>query len=188
MSRRAKILIGVGVAVGVVVLFMGWQGVRAWMAWNSVDRVEFDLTAAREALPSTTTEPGASSTTEPPPPPIEYQTVLVVGSDEKATEVQVAAYADAVLLYLLPKGGGPPTIVSFPRDMMVVDPCTGRETKLDRTLEGCGEVNGAELVAVAIEDFSGVPIDHFALMKFDALVEMVDSVGGVQICSETRAA
>jgi LCP family protein required for cell wall assembly len=107
-----------------------------------------------------------------------------VGSDEKPPEFQEEAFADAVLLYLLPEGGGAPTIVSFPRDLVVTDPCTGRETKLDRTLEGCGDVNGAELVAVAVEDFSGVAVDHFALMKFDALVEMVDSVGGVEICSE----
>jgi LCP family protein required for cell wall assembly len=187
VTRRTKILIGVGAAVAVVVLFLGWQGVRALIAWNSVERVEFDTAAARAALPPTTAVPGASTTTSTAPvaTPVEYQAVLVIGSDERVSETQDEAYADAVLLYLRAEGGGTPTIVSIPRDLVVIDPCTGRETKLDRTLVGCDEAaNGAELVSLAVEDYTGIPIDYFALLKFEALVEMVDSVGGVQLCSD----
>ncbi|MFC2153522.1 LCP family protein [Actinomycetota bacterium] len=186
MTRRTKILIGIGSAVGVVLLFMGWQGVRAFMAWNSVERVAFDLDAARSALPSTTLDFDASTTTTlPVDDPVSYQTVLVMGSDEKPPEFQEAVYVDAALLYLVPDDGSGPLIVSIPRDLAVVDPCTGAMTKLDRTLVPCeGLVSGPEHVALTVEDYTGIPIDHFALVKFDALTQIVDSVGGITICTE----
>ena len=82
MTRRTKLLIVVGSVVGVVILVMGWQGVRAYMAWNSVERVPFDLEEARTAiseLPSP--EVRATTTTSVPGnDPVEYTSVLVIGS------------------------------------------------------------------------------------------------------------
>jgi LCP family protein required for cell wall assembly len=73
--------------------------------------------------------------------------------------------------------------VSLPRDLVVVDPCTGEETKLDRTLAGCGDtIGGEELVALAVEDFTGIGIDNFASFQFEAFVVAVDAVDGVEIC------
>ena len=90
-----------------------------------------------------------------------------------------------MLLYLVPDDGSGPLIVSIPRDLAVIDPCTGSLTKLDRTLDPCEAlVSGPEHVALTVEDYTGIPIDHFALVKFDALTQIVDSVGGVTICSE----
>jgi len=74
-------------------------------------------------------------------------------------------------------------IVSLPRDLIVVDPCTGHETKLDRTLAGCGStIGGEELVALAVEDFTGIAVGNYASFCFEAFVKMVDAVGGVEIC------
>jgi LCP family protein required for cell wall assembly len=73
--------------------------------------------------------------------------------------------------------------VSIPRDLVVVNPCTGEETKLDRTLEGCGDdIGGEELVALAVEDFTGIGIDHFASFQFEAFVKTIDLVDGVNVC------
>ncbi len=184
LTRRAKILIGLGGVVGLVVLFMGWQGVRAYMAWNSVERVPFDLDEARTALTTVPADAGSTTTTVAPPA-VGYDAVLVIGSDEKPPEHQEESYADAVLLYLMPDDGSGPLIVSIPRDLVVVDPCTGSRTKLDRTLSPCdGGISDAEHVALTVEDYTGIDIDHFALVKFDALVEIVDEVGGVELCSQ----
>ena len=43
-------------------------------------------------------------------------------------------------------------------------------------------MSGSELVAVAVEDFTGIAIDHFATFNFDAFIEVIDSLGGVEIC------
>ena len=186
VTRRTKILIGVGAVAGVVLLFLGWQGVRALIAWNSVERVEFDLDAARGALPPTTAAPGSTtSTTDASSSPVDYQTVLVIGSDEKEPRLQDDDFADAILLYLVPDDGSGPAIVSIPRDLVVIDPCSGARTKLDRTLEPCGEaISGPEHVALTVEDYTGIPIDHYALMRFEGLTHVVDAVGGITLCTE----
>jgi len=88
-----------------------------------------------------------------------------------------------VMLYMVPDDGSGPLIVSIPRDLIVVNPCTGEETKLDRTLEGCGDaIGGEELVALTVEDFTGIAVDNFASFRFEALIKMVDAVDGVEVC------
>ena len=183
MKRTTKILIALASVVAIGVLFAGWQGVRALNAWNRIERVEFDLETARAELPP----PVVGADDMPSPAPtvvaVSYETVLVIGSDEHEAKTTDGAFADAVMLYLLPDDGSGPLIVSLPRDLVVVDPCTGVETKLDRTLAGCGDtIGGEELVALAVEDFTGVGIDNFASFQFEAFVSAVDAVGGVEIC------
>ena len=162
------------------------------MAWNTIERVEFNLTEAREALPEPVAatddardvqSAGEMASPVPTVVAVEYDTVLVIGSDKKPERDQIGEYADAVMLYLLPDDGSGPLIVSLPRDLVVVNPCTGQVTKLDRTLEGCGEdIGGEELVALTVEDFTGVAVDNFASFRFEAFVEMIDAVGGVEVC------
>jgi LCP family protein required for cell wall assembly len=183
VTTKTKILIVLASVVVGAVLFAGWQGVRAWTAWNRIDRVAFDLETARSELPPSPPDIDEVSTPAPTVSIVEYQTILLIGSDEKAPEFQEGAYADAVMFYLLPDDGSGPLIVSLPRDLIVVDPCTGEETKLDRTLAGCGDaIGGEELVALAVEDFTGVGVDNFASFRFEAFVAAVDAVGGVEIC------
>ena len=164
MTRRRIILLVAGGVVFSVVAFAGWQGARAWWAWRGIERIEFDTAAARSELPfiplqSDSGSPELAATPTPTFSVVEYDTVLAIGSDERTEEeqelaaeagrpIQERAYADAILLWLAPTDGGDPALVSLPRDLLVVDPCTGTETKLDRTLAGCGEtVSGPELVA-----------------------------------------
>ena len=198
MTRRRKILLAVAAGVLVVVALAGWQGARAWWAWRGIERIEFDTAAARSELPGLPESVGGSPEEEPAPiqplETVEYDAVLAIGSDEPTEEeklrleeagkpIQEQAYADAILLWLEPEDGGAPALVSIPRDLLVVNPCTHEETKLDRTLAGCGDAaSGPELVALAVEDYTGIAIDHFALFGFDAFVDVIDSLGGVEIC------
>ncbi len=187
MTRKRIILLVVSVGVFLVVGFFGWQGARAWWAWNSIERIEFDTAEARDRL----IEPADIDVEATPLPTyevVEYDTVLAIGSDERPAEQanrQEGVYADAVLFWLAPTNGGDPVLVSLPRDLLVIDPCTGEETKLDRTLAGCGDdISGPELVSLAVEDFTGIGVDHFALFGFDGFTEVIDSIGGVEICVE----
>jgi len=186
VTRKRIILLAVSAGVFLVVAFFGWQGARAWWAWQGIERVEFDTAEARSRL----IEPADSGVETTPLPTyeiVEYDTVLAIGNDlnPEDPDRQDGVYADAVLLWLAPTNGGDPVLVSLPRDLLVVDPCTGEETKLDRTLAGCGDdVSGPELVALAVEDYTGIGVDHFAMFGFDGFVEVIDSIGGVEICVE----
>lgn len=192
MTRRRWIILGV---VGVLVLIVGYgaaAGVRAWWSWRSIERVEFDLEATRDVLVTVTTTPPVEESAVPDPEPLapadeDYDTVLAIGNDLDPNDPdrQEGVYADAILFYLDPAGGGNPLLVSLPRDLLITNPCTGEQEKLSQTLAGCGdEVTGPELVAVTVEDYTGIAVDHFAVFGFDAFTGVVDSVGGVTLCSE----
>ncbi|MEA3502616.1 MAG: LCP family protein [Actinomycetota bacterium] len=203
MTRKRIIILAASAGVFLVVAFFGWQGARAWWAWNGIERVEFDIAEARERLivpaaadSESAAEPEHDATPTPTYQAIAYDTILAIGSDARSEEVkqslkdqgidaQEDAFADAVLLWLVPRNGGDPILVSLPRDLLIVNPCTGEETKLDRTLAGCGDdISGPELVALTVEDYTGIGIDHFAMFEFDAFVEIIDALGGIEICVE----
>lgn len=74
-------------------------------------------------------------------------------------------------------------MVSLPRDLYLPNRCTQGYSRLNANFNGCGdEINGATLLSGAVEDFTGVEVDHFALFTFDGFEEIIDEVGGVEIC------
>lgn len=197
----ARGLLALGlIAVG----FFGWTAFKLWASWQSVDRLAFDPEGSREqiaaqidgevalgvldetsadgaAAPDVTLTPAVTS------PDIEegtFQAYLIVGSD--ARPPYEVSRADVILLGLFPPGK-PPALVSLPRDLYVPNPCRGTSTRINATLLGCDEAaSGAELLALAVEDFTGIAIDHFALFDFEGFREIIDSVGGVEICVDNR--
>ena len=184
-SWKKTAAIGGILIVAVLAAVAVWQGSRALIAWNAVNRVELDTQDVRDELQNL---PGTDT---PDSPPLvvggrEYLTVLAIGSDERPLDEpdrQEGVYADAVLLYLAPVDGSNPVLVSLPRDLLLHDPCTGQEAKLDRLLAGCGEsITGPELVAVAVEDFTQIKVDHIVLFGFGEFIFLIDAVGGVELC------
>ena len=186
--KRIAIVIG-GVAVIFVLAYGAVTAGRAWLAWRGIERIEFDLEAAAvTAIPEAPTTEDDTTADEPAPLNTDYDTVLVIGSDERPDDYisdQDAAYADAVLLYLSPRDGSDPTLVSIPRDLKVTDPCTGEETKLDLTLEPCGDdISEIEHVGLTVQGYTGVAVNDVALIDFTGFVEVIDTVGGVTLCAE----
>ena len=193
--KRAVVVIGV-----VVFAAVAWSGFKVWSAWNDVDRVEFDTDSAREALgagsdattvappttvtPATTVASSTTSTSSGTTIPTLFldrdrlTTFLVMGTDDSTKR------ADVVLLVMLPPNSGDAIMVSIPRDLYVRNPCSGTKTKINENLAGCeaAGVSGPEQLAVAIEDFSGIQIDHFAMFTFPGFRQIIDRVGGVEIC------
>lgn len=192
--RRAIVVIGV-----LVIAAVAWSGVKVWSSWRNVDRVEFDTGSAREALGAVTTEAGSTTTTAAPATTLvattsstsstttlptllldrsTLNTFLVIGSDDSTRR------ADVILLIMFPPNTGDAIIVSIPRDLYVHNPCTGTNTKINQNLFGCeaAGVSGPEQLAIAVEDFSGVPIDHFAMFTFPGFRQIIDRVGGVEVC------
>ena len=112
------------------------------------------------------------------------QTFLVIGSDQRE-ETGPSSRADVILMVILPAGGDDPVMVSIPRDLYIPNPCTGGKSRINANLNGCGDrVSGPDLLAIAVEDFTGVQIDHFAVFDFEGFKQIVDRVGGVEICVE----
>ncbi len=127
----------------------------------------------------------------PVPEPVEYarsvtrlsdqmfDTVLMMGADASGY------LADSIILVLFPEGGAPPAMVSIPRDLYLFNFCSEDFRRVNANLGGCtGYASGPELLALTIEDFTGVAVDHFARIDFEGFVELVDGLGGVEICFE----
>ena len=119
-----------------------------------------------------------TAVTARPVPPATFQSFLVVGTDEGGRR------ADVIIFVLLPPDSAP-VMVSLPRDLWLPNRCTQNMTRINENLRGCGdEVNGPSLLALAVEDFTDIPVDHFALFDFEGFERIIDEMGGVEICVE----
>jgi len=163
-----------------------------------MDRVGFDLDSARAALatvpPAAEPPPEATVPSTAPPPPGKAPVItrlavpdaavdayLLVGTDTRRETP--GGHADSVMLLLLPTDGTDPMLVSFPRNLLLPTPCGGASRKLKDVLAGCGEVvSGPELLALTLADYTGIDIDHFALVSLEGFRRVIDRLGGVTIC------
>ncbi|HAX81838.1 MAG TPA: hypothetical protein DCY40_04645 [Actinobacteria bacterium] len=209
--RRAAIVLAIAAFAGT-----GWTSARLWFAWNDVARVAFEPGDARSALedpnntdrtpttipyveeaidPLESTEPVAGG--EVAVSPDEYAAAsragadetmdvyLVLGSDERES-LGSSRRADTIMVLMIPTDGSTPVLVSIPRDLYLRNPCSGRMTRINANLNGCGSyATGPEQVAIAVEDFAGVKIDHFVVFTFTGFRRIVDRVGGVEICTDS---
>lgn len=112
-----------------------------------------------------------------PIPDEDFDTFLLIGSDASGT------LADVIIYIMEPTNGGTPLIVSLPRDLYIESPCTDRYARINVNLNGCGsEISGPVLVAVSVQQFTGIPVDHFALVDFNGFADVIDAVGGIELC------
>lgn len=106
-----------------------------------------------------------------------FEAYLLVGTDASSFR------ADAIILGLQPSSGGNPIMVSLPRDLYVWNSCKVTFTRLNAGLGGCpGVASGSEMMAILVEDYTGIPIDHLARVDFDGFTDVVDAMGGTTIC------
>ncbi len=208
MSNKVQrtILKTMAAIVLIVLGAVGWTTFKLWRSWNSVERVPFDLETSRVALtgPPISLEPAQTEPGEPgeiaidagelelpedlvlePPKPVPdeaHGVFLAIGTDNRPGFG--GDRADVILLFMLPENGGGPALLSLPRDLYVRSPCTNRFNRINVNLNGCGGISGIEVLAIAVEDFTGLTIDHVAMFDFDGFIEVIDRVGGVEICTD----
>ncbi|MCB1291336.1 MAG: LCP family protein [Mycobacterium sp.] len=116
---------------------------------------------------------------------------LLVGSDsrENLTPRQQAELStggdlgsgrtDTVLLVHIPDllSGQPTTLVSIPRDSYVNIPGWGMDKINAAFAEG-----GPALLAQTVEENTGLRLDHYVEVGFAGFGEVVDALGGVEVC------
>jgi len=89
-----------------------------------------------------------------------------------------------ILIQFDPEREGP-LMVSIPRDLLVQIPCPswGRE-RVNAAFNGCpatGE-SGPDLVVRTVAEVTGLRIHHYVQIDFAGFAQVVDAVGGVEIC------
>ncbi|MSO78814.1 MAG: hypothetical protein EXQ79_04325 [Acidimicrobiia bacterium] len=118
-------------------------------------------------------------------------TYLLVGSDSRAfvhdktaaktygTSIDVpGARADLILLIRVPDGGGKPTLMSVPRDLLVLD----RDRGLLRI--ALSYLDGPQALVDTLCASLGVGVDHFTVLGFQGFADLIDDVGGISLTSD----
>jgi LCP family protein required for cell wall assembly len=106
-----------------------------------------------------------------------FESYLLVGADASGF------LADTIILALQPTDGEAPVMVSLPRDLFVWNLCEQTFTRLNAALGGCtGVASGSELLAIMVEDYTGIGVDHLARVDFDGFSRVVDVMGGLTVC------
>lgn len=141
-------------------------------------RIDDEMVAIDATLGMLPDEPGFNVAALGSPIPDEvFEAYLMVGTDASGF------LADTIILALQPEGGGPPIMVSLPRDLFVWNICKSTFTRINTGLGGCGSrASGSELLAIMVEDYTGISIDHLARVNFDGFAAVIDAMGGIQVC------
>ncbi|WP_238597048.1 LCP family protein, partial [Corynebacterium heidelbergense] len=84
---------------------------------------------------------------------------------------------DTIMLVHIPTGGGKPKMVSFPRDSFVDIPGEGKN-KINQAFA----IGGPQLLQKTIEQNTSLRVDHYAEIGFGGFANVVDSVGGIDLC------
>jgi LCP family protein required for cell wall assembly len=141
------------------------------LAWQQIDKVDATPTGDR---------PGKQGGT----------TYLLVGSDsrEGLTRKQQLALGTGKgsgrrtdTIMLLHTGAGPNLLMSIPRDSLVEVPGHGT-TKINAAFA----FGGPKLLVRTIENNTGIRVDDYVEIGFSGFVDVVDAVGGIQICPKQR--
>ncbi|NVM96813.1 LCP family protein [Arthrobacter wenxiniae] len=123
--------------------------------------------------------------------------VLILGTDTRAgknSEYGTAAESagqgnsDVMLLMNISADNSQVSVTSFPRDLMVPIPdCKSAATGQVVPGQAMGQLNsalsaGPGCTVAAINELTGLTIDHFMLADFTAVKELSNALGGVQVC------
>lgn len=84
---------------------------------------------------------------------------------------------DTIMIVHVPSLGGKPTMLSLPRDSWVDIPGQG-QNKLNQAFS----LGGPALLQQTVEKATGLRIDRYAEIGFGGFANVVDSVGGLEMC------
>lgn len=200
-KRRWKWIIVWSAVALVLLIVAGAGGSYLWFRGevsSANERVTPEIRAALQEKPSTTLTiegsqgssgsagtPGSAASAgsavpidEPSP---SAMNLLVIGSDRRSNDPSGGGRSDTLMVVHVDPDRNYLSVLSLPRDLRVDIPGHGKG-KLN-TAFGNG---GPALAIKTIERTTGVDINHYLEVGFDAFTEMVDTLGGVYLDVDRR--
>lgn len=119
--------------------------------------------------------------------------LLVIGSDIRSGEnadygEAEGARPDTMLIASINVDNGAATLVNLPRDLVVELPACEAVEGYEGMNPHSGMINSAMTFGgvgcqwQTVEQVTGVHLDHFVMMDFTGFKDMVDALGGVEMC------
>ena len=102
--------------------------------------------------------------------------VLVLGVDTRPDSLEMGSRTDTIMLVQVVPKSGDVKLLSVPRDLLVeVEP--GERDKINAAYN----FGGVERTIDALENYTGVPVDHYAVVDFEGFERVIDAMGGVRV-------
>ncbi|WP_030912590.1 LCP family protein [Streptomyces sp. NRRL F-5126] len=182
-GRRRPWLRWIAGGVGVVVLAAAGTG------WWFYQKLNGNITSDTHAAAELQTY----EKERPTPVALDALNVLLIGSDTRTGKGNGkygrddGARSDTTILLHLAADRKSATAVSIPRDLMVHIPSCGRSdgttTKAQfAQFNWAYSFGGTACTTRTVEKLTGVRIDHEMVIDFHGFKDMVNAIGGVQIC------
>lgn len=102
--------------------------------------------------------------------------ILILGSDKRMKEV---ARSDTIILLRIFPKERKAVLLSIPRDYRVRIPGYGK-----RKLNSAYAFGGPKLTIETVQEYTGLPINHYLEVNFEGFVKLVDELGGIDIFIE----
>jgi LCP family protein required for cell wall assembly len=191
---RSSIKRAATVTIALLIVYAVVTGLNLWSSWRGIETQAFNQEAVQvlaedvppvvevvepdDEVEATDAADAAENVPETTAPEQAYDTFLLIGGDE------VSGAADVILYLVLPTNSADPFMVSLPRDLWVDNLCTGGQSRINSLIHGCESkgVNGPTLLASQVGAFTGIEVDHFAIFDFEGFSDIIDAVGGIEIC------
>jgi polyisoprenyl-teichoic acid--peptidoglycan teichoic acid transferase len=102
--------------------------------------------------------------------------VLVLGVDERPESEEEGSRTDTIMLVRVVPESGDVKLLSVPRDLLVkVAP--GVEDRINAAYN----FGGIDQTITAFEEYSGVTVDHYAIVDFEGFKDVINAMGGVEV-------
>src|SRR5215208_2962934 len=102
--------------------------------------------------------------------------VLVLGVDTGPDSEEMGSRTDTIMLVQVVPKTGDVRLLSVPRDLLVeVEP--GEKDKINAAYN----YGGVDETIDALENYSGVPVDHYAVVDLEGFERVIDAIGGVWV-------
>lgn len=122
--------------------------------------------------------------------PLNY---LLIGSDLRADNPDAGQRSDTIVIVQVDRTLSEAQLISIPRDLMVDIPefpqsdFNGGEDKINAAFEhGGGGSGGVQLLSATLNRLTGVRFDGAAVIDFGGFKQVIDLLGGVELCVDTR--
>src|SRR5215218_196931 len=102
--------------------------------------------------------------------------VLVLGVDTRPDDPKMGSRADTIMLVQVVPETGDVKLLSVPRDLYV-EVESGRKDRINAAYN----YGGIEETVDALENYSGILIDHYAIVDFEGFREVIDAMNGVRV-------
>lgn len=168
-AARPRVTVGrvvLALALLVFVVLVGF-GIWGWMGFRTLNEAVARSNARITPETQAALSPGSGSIFSTP------TTILILGVDKRGND---PGRSDSIMLLRSNPDTRTFSQLSIARDMWVGIPG-----------HGTGKINtayfwgGLPLAVEAVEDFTGVPVNHVVLMKLNNFPRLIDAVGGIDI-------